>query len=291
MTGKAVPYRLGYNTNGLPFHRLPEALQLVASAGFDAVAITPDVGALDPFQLSRAAVDEAALRLSDLGLGCAIEAGARFLLDPVRKHRPNLLDETPQGRERRVDFYRRCIDLGADLGAHVMSLWAGAAPEGIDSSLDEDPSHGLGERLAEGLGRVLEHARSSGVRVGFEPEPGMFVERPVGFETLLRVMGSRGDDLGLTLDVGHCVVTGDLPVSAVAHRFRDRLIHVHLADCPPGVHEHLPLGQGGLDLTDALTGLRAIGFDGIAAVELSRDGHRAPDAVRESWAAIQAALR
>lgn len=291
MTGQAVPFRLGYNTNGLPFHRLPEALELVAAAGFDAVAITPDVGALDPYRLSRSAVDEAALRLSDLGLRCAIEAGARFLLDPGRKHRPNLLDQTARDRERRVDFYRRCIDLGADLGASVMSLWAGAAPEGTGATLDDEPGHGLGERLAEGLGLVLQHARSSGVRVAFEPEPGMFVERPAGFEALLAVMGSSGKDLGLTLDVGHCVVTGDLPVSEVARRFRDRLIHVHLADCPKGVHQHLPFGQGGLDLSDALEGLRAIGFNGMAAVELSRDGHRAPEAVCESWAAIQAALR
>ncbi len=284
----ALPFRLGYNTNGLPFHRLPEALELVAGAGFHAVAITPDVGALDPFRLSRQDVVETASRLSDLGLRCAIEAGARFVLDPERKHRPNLLDGSDQGRERRIDFYRRCIDLAADLGAGVMSLWAGAAPEGMAMTLDGDPASPLGERLAAGLATVVEHARAAGVRVGFEPEPGMFVERPAGFETLLRVMGSSGDDLGLTLDVGHCVVTGDLPVSDVARRFQDRLIHVHLADCPPGVHEHLPLGHGGLDLRDALDGLCAIGFDGIAAVELSRDGHRGPDAVRESWATIQA---
>lgn len=295
-------FRLGYNTNGLPFHRLSEALELLSELGYEAVAITPDVGALDPLRLSPAEVRDTRLRLDDLGLTVAIEAGARFVLDPRRKHRPNLLEDSALEREQRIDFYRRCVDLAAALGAGVMSLWAGAVPEhGPEhgrqhepgqqrATLDTDPDHPLLDRLALGLTEVLEHARGTGVRVGFEPEPGMFVERPAGFRTLLEHMGSSGSELGLTLDVGHCVVTDDLPVSRVVSEFAERLIHVHLADCPAGTHLHVPFGQGDLDLTDALRGLVEQGFDGMAAVELSRDGHRGPDAAAEASVALRAAL-
>lgn len=286
----SAPFRLGYNTNGLPFHRLEEALVLVDEVGFEAVAITPDVGALDPLRPDVGEIDGTRALLDDLGLEAVIETGARFVLDPRAKHRPNLMDEGALQRERRVDYYRRCIDLAADLDARVVSLWAGAAPEGTRGTLDEDPAHPLADRLAEGLAEVLHHARGAGVRVAFEPEPGMFVERPSGFEALLERMGHAGRDLGMTLDLGHCAVTGDLPVGAVVERFADRLINVHVADCPTGVHEHLPLGEGDLDLAEAMGALVEHGFDGVASVELSRDGHRAPEALAASWDALTRAL-
>ena len=121
-------FRLGYNTNGLPFQRLGDALELVSDLGYEAIAITPDVGALDPLRLSSAEVLETRTRLDDLGLAVAIETGARFVLDPRRKHRPTLLEASAEERRRRVDFYFRCLDLAAELGAGVVSLWAGAAP-------------------------------------------------------------------------------------------------------------------------------------------------------------------
>lgn len=280
-------FRIGYNTNGLSSHRLPEALELISDLGYEAVAITPDVGALDPFQLRPGEVSSTRDQLEDLGLAVAIETGARFLLDPRRKHRPSLLEEDLDGRVKRVDFYRRCVDLAAELGAGVVSLWAGSAPSGVLGTLDVDAAHPLGDRLIEGLLQVLEHARGVDVRIGFEPEPGMFVERPAGFAALLERSGGALDELGLTLDVGHCVVTGDEPVSETIQRWTPRLVHVHLADCPRGLHQHVALGAGDLDLADALDGLLRSGFAGIGAVELSRDGHRGPDAAREAMASIQ----
>ncbi|MEM8710103.1 MAG: sugar phosphate isomerase/epimerase family protein [Planctomycetota bacterium] len=283
-------FRFGYNTNGLPFHRLGEALDLIASLGYEAVALTPDVGALDPLHLSVGEVQETRLRLDDLGLEVAVETGARFVLDPRRKHRPTLLEDSESDRERRVDYYRRSIDLALDLGASVVSLWSGAGPEGVVGTLDASPNHALGDRLASGLVPVLDHAMGTGIRVAFEPEPGMFVERPAGFLTLKRLLGARGDELGLTLDVGHCVVTGDLPVSSVVEDLRETLVHVHLDGCSAGVHEHRPFGEGDLDLTDVLGSLLRADYAGMAAVELSRDGHRGPEAAAEALAALRRAL-
>ena len=283
-------FRLGYNTNGLPFHRLGDALDLLGDLGYEGVAITPDVGALDPMHLNVADVTEARLRLEDLGLAVAVETGARFVLDPRRKHRPTLLEESAVDRSRRVDFYYRCIDLATGLGADVVSLWAGAVPEDVTGTLDADPAHSLLDRLAGGLAEVMVRARAAEVRIAFEPEPGMFVERPAGFRTLVNHMGASGADLGMTLDVGPCVVTGDEPVSDVMAEFASRLVHVHLDDCPRGVHNHIPFGEGDLDLADVLRGLISIEFDGMAAVELSRDGHRGVAAAREALATLHGTL-
>jgi L-ribulose-5-phosphate 3-epimerase len=281
-------FRLGYNTNGLAHHRPADALRLVAELGYEGLALTPDVGQLDPYRLDATEVADLRGWAEELGVALAIETGARFVLDARRKHKPGLLDDDAVGRQRRVDFYRRCIDLAVALDAEVVSLWSGVAESG--ASLEAGGGKSSLDRLAEGLTPVLDHARGAGVQVGFEPEPGMFVERPGGYLQLVEHMGAAADELGLTLDVGHLLVTGDLPVGDQVRLLAPRLVHVHLDDIAGGVHEHRMFGEGDLDLAETLSALTEVGFAGMAAVELSRDSHRGPRAAEEAMQHLRDAL-
>ena len=285
-------FHLGYNTNGLPHHRVADALELLAELGYAAVSLTPDAGLLDPYDLRAGEVEDVRRRAEDLGLALTVETGTRFLLDPRRKHFPTLLEEAAEDRARRVDFLERCVRLAAELGASHVSFWAGRAPggeigDGSDAPAAPDEPW---DRLVEGTRRVLAHGREHGVRVAFEPEPGMFLERPAGYADLRERLGSDGDDLGLCLDVGHLLCTGDLPVGDVIRRHAGELELVHLDDIKDGVHEHRMFGEGDLDLAETLGALREVGFDGVAAVELSRDGHRGPVAAREAMGHLRRAL-
>ena len=276
-------FRIAYNTNGLAHHRLPDALRLLAELGYAGVAITPDVGALDPLELDPRAVAEVGRLAGELGLSLTLETGARFVLDPRRKHFPTLVEPDPADRARRVDFLERTLRLARELGAGVVSLWSGAAPAGADPEA-------TWERLVAGLRRVLASAREVGVQLAFEPEPGMFVERPSGYLELLERLGSEGGELGLCLDVGHLLCTGDLPVGETIRALAPRLAQVHLDDIRDGVHEHRMLGEGDLDLPEALGALVACGYAGQVALELSRDSHRGAWAAQEGLARVRAAL-
>ena len=123
---------LGYNTNGLAHHSLPAAIDLVASLGFQSVAITIDHCALNPYERGfQGELARTREQLDRLGLRSVIETGGRYLLDPQRKHHPTLVVASADDRERRVAFHRHAIDAAAALGSDCVSLWAGI-PEGDD---------------------------------------------------------------------------------------------------------------------------------------------------------------
>ena len=84
--------RFAYNTNGMTSHRLDDALGLLADCGYDGVALTLDVGHLDPFAPDLPGrVAALRRRLDGLGLGSVVETGARFVLDPRRKDRKSVV--------------------------------------------------------------------------------------------------------------------------------------------------------------------------------------------------------
>ncbi len=290
-------FRIGYNTNGLAHHRPLDALRLLAGLGYEGVALTPDVGPLDPLAPDPSLLADLRHWADELGLDLAVETGARFVLDAERKHWPTLLEDDANQRARRVRFLKQSVDLAAAVGAGVVSLWSGrAVDEAVGDARAGSAAAAVGqperswERLCAGVREVLHHGREQGVQIAFEPEPGMFLERPAGYLELLERLGSDGDELGLCLDVGHLLCTGDLPVDEVVRELAPRLVMVQLDDVRDGVHEHRMFGEGDLDLAATLRALIDVGYDGMAAVELSRDSHRGPAAAREAFAHVMAAF-
>lgn len=265
--------RLGYNTNGFAHHRLDDALEILAELGYDAVALTPDVHHLPPFETTPAGLRELRRRLATLGIAAVIETGARYVLDPRRKHRPTLLEEDPGERRRRFDFLVRCAEIAAELEAGVVSIWSGALPPGADAGA-------AWRRLVDGVGAFCDRAAALGVRVGFEPEPGMLVASLAEWDRLRDAVAHPA--LGLTLDVGHVPCTEDATPAAVLVARAGELVNVHLDDVRGRVHEHLQVGDGELDWSAIARTLREIGYRGIAAFELSRHSHAAPEAAAEA---------
>lgn len=260
-----------YNTNGLAHHRLGDAIDLVADLGYGGIAITPDVGHLDPREATAAEVERVAAHLLRRGLRVSIQTGARYVLDPRRKHRPDLLDPDPGARETRLRFLERCLDIGRDLGAGVASFWSGT-PAPRDSVVD------VTRRLVDGCRRVAEGAAARGMAAAFEPEPGMFVAT-VRDWVLLR-NSVQHPAFRLALDAGHvhCNREGDLPT--IVRNHAADLADLQIEDMREGEHLHLPFGEGTLAPAPVLHALREMRYTGPVVVELSRDSHRAPEVAR-----------
>ena len=263
---------LGYNTNGFAHHRLEDALTILAELGYASVAITIDHFALDPFDKAQAIAPIRDL-LKKLGLRCVIETGARFLLDPRRKHQPTLLSKDTDDRARRLDFLTRAIEFASQLNADAVSFWSGTQP-------DDAPPSELMNRLVEGCKKLADLAASKKLRLAFEPEPGMFIDTMDKFAELhARV---NHPSFGLTVDVGHLVCNGELPVSKFLADWKHVLWNVHIEDMKRGVHDHLMFGEGEVDFADVFAGLRAANYTGGVYVELSRHSHDAVNTARKA---------
>ncbi|MEU3271949.1 EboA domain-containing protein [Saccharomonospora sp. NPDC006951] len=273
--------RFGYGTNGFANHRLDEALRVIADLGYTGVALTLDHAHLDPFADDVAAETTRVAGLLDrLGLSVVVETGARFLLDPLRKHHPTLVSADPAAR---IDFLLRAGRIAAELGADCVSFWSGVAPSDVD---DET----AWSRLAEGVEAVLSDGAlaEAGVRYALEPEPGHFVQHVEQALELRRTLGSP-ERLGITLDVGHCVAVEPVSAAECVRKAGELLFNVQLDDMLPGVHEHLEFGEGRLDLVETVAALAEVGYPGLAAIELPRHSHAAPDVARRGIAALRAA--
>lgn len=265
---------LGYNTNGFAHHRLDDAIEIIAELGYGGVALTPDVNHLNPYNpLPLQHAGDVRVLLDKHHLRSVVETGARFLLDPRRKHQPTLISPTDDDRQRRLGFLTECLVAADALGADCLSFWSG-------TPTDDAPPSELMDRLVDGCKQLADHIAARNVRLAFEPEPGMFIDTMDKFAELHARVNHPA--FGLTVDVGHLVCNGELPVSKHLRAWKHVLWNVHIEDMRRGVHDHVMFGEGEVDFADVFAGLRDAGYAGGVYVELSRHSHDAVNTARKA---------
>jgi ribosomal protein S12 methylthiotransferase accessory factor len=276
-----VSLRYAYNTNGLTSHRLDDALSFLADTGYAGVALTLDVHHLDPFaEDAFTQAERVRARCDALGLGVVVETGARFLLDPRVKHEPTLVNPAAAGRERRLAYLRLACDLAEVLRAEAVSFWAGVPQPGV--ARDD-----AWRWLVDGVRALVDTHGGRSYALAVEPEPGMLVEDADDWAAL----AAEVPGLTLALDTGHCVVSGRYAPEEAVAAFAPRLGTVAVEGMRRGVHDHLPLDEGDVDLPAVLGALRTCGYDRLVTLELSRDGHRAHQMVPRSIELLRKAER
>ena len=255
--------RYAYNTNGAANHRLTDALDLIADNGYDGVALTLDHHHFDPFEENfERRSEDFKKELDRLKLSLVVETGARFLLDPRRKHEPTLLSPLLDGRKKRLEFLKRSVDLAAIAGAEAVSFWAGVRKESV--TIEQAQKY-----LREGLREICEYAAAKNVCLALEPEPGMLIEPVADFVRVSREF----PNLKIALDTGHCIASRECEPEWAIKEMCAKIGTVAIEDMRSGVHEHLFFGEGEMKFPAILRTLKEISFGKLICVELSRHSH------------------
>jgi sugar phosphate isomerase/epimerase len=233
----------------------PEAVRQAAGLGFTHV----DVVAL----VERPADHLDAL--ADAGVLVSCAALGRGLPDE------HTLDAADVGiRRATLDALRQQVADAARLGATCAYLVPGV-----------DTSRAALTYFAEGCGLLADYAERRMVRLCVEHIPG----RALGTvaRTLDWLEESSHAGLGLLLDVGHCLISGE-DVGEAARRADERLAYLHLDDNDGVGDLHWPLLTGRLTRThlhDLATALRTIDYRGGMALELNPANADPTSALRE----------
>jgi L-ribulose-5-phosphate 3-epimerase len=259
----------GYNTNGFAHHKLEDALEIIADCGYRGVALTLDNYHCNPFTVESADLTRLRQLLDKLQLRVVIETSARYLLNPQHKHYPTLVSS--EGRQIRLEFLRRAVDIAADLHAECVGFWSGAPDAGV-------PEHQAWDWLVTGCLQLAEHSKRRGVQLAFEPEPGMLVDDMAKFEVLKKHITSAR--FGLTMDIGHVFGTETAPFRQVYGKFANLIRNIHIEDIRDRKPEQLMFGEGELDFVAILRVLSDNKYTGLINVELPGDSHHAAEVAR-----------
>ena len=268
---------LGYNTNGLAHHDPFDAVEILAEIGYRAIGLTIDHLTLTPFgntYLATRQVDLLAKTLDEASMRSVVETGARFLLDPRRKHEPTFISPEAKGRDLRYEFMRHCIDTAQTLKSDCVSVWSGRLLDDVSYDVAMD-------RLVASLEPVLDYAAEREVTIGFEPEPGMLIDTMEKFDELQQRVAAP--NFRLTLDIGHLHCQGETPIADFIRTYGKKIVNIHLEDMKAGIHEHLPFGQGEIDFPPIFKALQEINYQGCVNVELSRHSHDGPNMAKQSY--------
>ncbi len=173
-----------------------------------------------------------------------------------------------KGRQAALDDNRRAIDDAATLEAQCLVLVVGGlAPGSKDLA-------GAREMVRDGIGEVLDHARSVGVPLAIEPLHPMYAADRACVNTMAHandLCDELGEGLGIAVDVYH--VWWDPALKREIERAGEkRILAFHICDWLVPTRDLLTdrgmMGDGVIDIPLIRSWVEAVGYRGFHEVEI-----------------------
>ena len=240
--------RLSLNTKTVESWSVAEAVNGCASHGIPHIALWRDRVAETGLEQSARLVRDAGLKVSSLCRGGFFPA------------------PTPRERKARLDDNRFAVEEAAALGAEVLILVCGPAP-------DRDLA-GARAMVAEGVAAIAPFAADGGVRLGIEPLHPMFAGERSVIVTLAEALNLAArfpsEQVGVVVDAYH--VWWDPDLYRQIARAGDRIAGFHVNDwlvpLPDPLMGRGMMGDGVIELRKLRTAVELAGYSGPIEVEI-----------------------
>jgi sugar phosphate isomerase/epimerase len=236
-------------------------------------------------QVRQLGLKEAARRIRDAGL--AVTGYCRGGMFPAIDNKSRLAAK---------DDNRRAVDEALELGAQCLILMAGGLPRKPDGTIASRDLSGARAMVRDGIGELLDYARSGGMPLALEPLHPMFAAEHACVNTMAQANDlcdelagkNKGDGLGLAVDVYHVWWDPALrqEIERAANASPSRLLSFQISDwLVPTVEltaNRGMMGEGIIELPLIRSWMESAGYRGMHEVEILSAGNwwkRDPDEV------------
>lgn len=250
-----------------------DLLARAATAGLTAADLNyPDHFANDtPAQLSDA-LHDSGMVLNGMAMRYYTDPGYKLgaFTHPDASVRRAAIDETKRG-----------LDVLADMGGRLMTLWMGQ--DGFDYSFQMDYARAWENTIAA-ITEVADHNPDLDIALEYKPnEPRAFALMPDAATTLLALREIDRPNTGVTLDFAHVLYADEMPAFAAALVARhSRILGVHLNDGYGKWDNGLMVGAvHPVQTIELLVELTRAGYDGAIYFDTFPD-HSGLDPVAEA---------
>ncbi|WP_299730328.1 sugar phosphate isomerase/epimerase family protein [uncultured Tateyamaria sp.] len=193
-------------------------------------------------------------------------------------------------RRAAIDETKRGLDVLAEMGGNLMTLWMGQ--DGFDYSFQMDYARAWAHTI-EAMAEVADHNPALDIALEYKPnEPRAFALMPDAATTLLAIKEVGRPNTGVTLDFAHVLYADEMPAFAAALVARhSRILGVHLNDGYGKWDNGLMVGAvHPIQTVELLVELTRIGYDGALYFDTFPD-HSGLDPVEEARTNIEVVTR
>ena len=180
--------------------------------------------------------------------------------------------EDRKDRKAAIDDNLRAIDEASTLEARCLVIVAGGLPRGSKDL------PGAREMIRDGLGEILDHARSSGMPIAIEPLHPMYCADRAAINTMSQALdlcdeldSSGSGALGVAVDVYHVWWDPELE-RQIERAGEKRLLAFHICDWLVPTRDLLRdrgmMGDGVIDIPRIRGWMEAAGYHGMHEVEI-----------------------